>query len=150
MDGGGRMDRWTKVRPWRPGLHSKLQIQRDKAIWRENGINRSGPSGLMAFIRCYSRDRIGILAVSTEGWLLCKKISIQSWPFVKLSRNRNEYFMMSGVGHSDEGNRLMVQTAMSPRWIGFRIDRNFYCEISRVRGLIFLTPLQRILTDWIL
>ena len=79
-----------------------------------------------------------------------RKISIQYWPFVKLSKNRNEYFMISGAGHSDEGNRPMVQTAMPPRWIRFRIDTNFYCEISRVRGLIFLTPLQRISTNPIL
>jgi len=70
MDGGGRMDRWTEVRPWKQIANTSIV-----AIWRENGINRSGPSGLMAFIRCYSRDEIGILVVSTEGWLLCKKIS---------------------------------------------------------------------------
>ena len=53
-----------------------------------------------------------------------RKIWIQSWPFVKLSRNRSEYFMMSAAGHSDEENRQMVQTAMPPRmdWISHRQD----------------------------
>ena len=38
----------------------------------------------MAFIRGYSRDGIGILVVSTRGWLLCKKISEISGPILAI------------------------------------------------------------------
>ena len=58
---------------------SECRIQ-NKAFWmlyhenNEKEMNMFGPSGYMAFIQCYSTNDIGILAISTQGWVLCKNM----------------------------------------------------------------------------